>query len=153
VARPMPGGADAEEFADGGDFPRGADAADLGQMAADEIDQPPGDEFEPFVWIIEELAHGDGSGALLAENFEITDILRSKRIFEKEQTVRLQFLGQADGVNGREALVQVVEQLDFFPEMLAQVFEKFRNGAPVSGRLEEFAGKMAFASEAGRSVS
>ena len=66
---------------------------------------------------------------------EVADVLRAERVFEEEQLVRLQVLGQLHRQDGRHPLVDVVQQLDLVAELLAQVLEQLRHGADVRPRL------------------
>ena len=143
VAGAVPGGADAEEVAEVGDFTGHADAADLGDVAADEIDEAFADEVDVFVGVVEEFAHGDGGVALLAEDFEVGDVFGGEGVFEEEGAVWFEFFAEADGVDGIEAFVDVVEEFGFVAELFADVFEKFWDGAAVGGGFKFVAFKMA----------
>src|SRR6476620_1372736 len=147
VAGTMPCGADAKEFAERGDLASRADAADLREVATNEINQAAANEIEPFIWIVEQLTHGDGCGALLAQHFEIANVFRREGIFEEEKPIWLQLFGEPDRIDGRETFVHVVKQLDFVAELFAQILEQFWDGTAVNGGLEEFPGEMPFASE------
>ena len=122
----LPRRPDAEVLAQGRDFARRAQPADLRNVDADEIDQAPAYEIEPFSRVVEQFTHGEGSGTLLPQDFEISHVLRCERIFKEEEPIRLQLLGEADGINGRQALVHVVEQFNFLAEFLAQILEELR---------------------------
>src|SRR5947209_5294225 len=150
VAWAMPGSPDPIKLAECCDFARGTDAAHLREMAANEIDQAPAYEIEPFIWIVEQLAHGDGSGALLAQGFEIADIFRRKRIFQEKEPVGFEFLRQADGIDGWQTLVHIVEQFDVVAELLAQIFEELGNFESIFPRLEELTREMTFPDQFGR---
>src|SRR2546426_9651532 len=105
----MPGSAHAVKLADGCDLARGADTAYLREMATDEIDQPPADQIEPFVWIVEEFAHRYWRRTLLTQNLEVPDVFRRERVFQKKEPVRFDFFGQPNRVDGRKPLVRVME--------------------------------------------
>src|SRR5438046_930959 len=120
----MPGGADPEKFAERRNFSSHANAADLAEVASDVIDEAVFDDIHVLVGVIEEFTHRNGRGALLAQNFEITDILRAKRIFHEEWMILLDFFANIDRVDGIEAFVHVVEQFDFFAEIFAHELEK-----------------------------
>src|SRR5688572_5116903 len=143
VAGTVPGGADAEKFAESGDFARDADAADLRNVAANEIDEAVFDDVEIFVGVVKEFAHGDRAGAELAQGFEVADIFGREGVFEEEGTVLLDFAADVDGVDWMQALVHIVKEFDFFAEVFAHVFEKFGNGAAIGGGFEDVSGEMA----------
>src|SRR5579884_1388615 len=109
VAGTVPGGADAEELGHGGDLANGRQAASLRDVDADEIDEALGDERGPLVRAVEEFAHGELRGALLADHAEIRDVFGREGVFEEEQAERLDFFGEADGLDGRDAFVYIVE--------------------------------------------
>src|SRR5215212_7854853 len=102
VARPMPGRAHAEEIAKSRDLAGHADAADLREMAANEINQTPADNIDVFIRIIEQLAHRNWRRALLPKNFEVTDIFGREGIFHEIWAILFQLLAKADRVDGRQ---------------------------------------------------
>ena len=112
VAGSVPGGLHAEEFAERGHLPRHAQAADLRDVDADEVDQPLGDQRHVFLLSVEQLAHRERNARLLADQPEVILLLGRQRVFQEEQMVLLQLLAQADRLAGRDPLVHVVEQLD-----------------------------------------
>src|SRR5437762_1614941 len=119
----MPRRAHPKEVAERRDFSSGANASDLREMAADEIDETAADKIDPFVWIVEQLTHRDRHGTLLAQDFEVTNVFGSERVFEEEKTIGLKFFHETDGVDGRETFVGIVEQFDVIAELLAEVLE------------------------------
>ena len=52
-------------------------------------------------------------------------------------------LRQADGIDGRQSLVHVVEQFDVVAELFAEILEELRHRTPILGRLEQFAAEKA----------
>ncbi len=117
VAGSVPCGFDAELFAQDGDLARGREAAGLSDVNADVIDQALGDERGPFMRAVEEFAHRDRGGALLADLAEVSDVFRGERVFHEEQVILLGFLGEHDGLVGRDALVHVVQQIDLVAQL------------------------------------
>ena len=61
---------------------------------------------------------------LLAQMLEVSDVFRGERIFQEEHPDGFQVLGQLDGHDGGQQLVDVGQQLDLFAEPLAQLSEK-----------------------------
>src|SRR5205085_3982044 len=120
--------------------------------APDKINQSSAHKVEPLAGIIEQFAHGNRRGALLAQYLEIANVFRREGVLEEEQPVSLQFLCQANRVDGRKPLMHVMEQLDLFAEMLAQIAEKFWDSPAVGRRLEQFAREVAFPHQPGRGV-
>ena len=57
--------------------------------------------------------------------------LRRERILEEEQAVRLQRLAQVDGFVERDALVDVMQELDVVAKLGPQMFEEFGQHANV----------------------
>ena len=117
VAGAVPGGADAEELAERRHLARRAQAADLRDVDADEVDQPLGDERHVFVLRVEQLAHRDRDARLLAQQPEVVVLLGRERVFEEEQAVRLERLAEVDRLVRRDPLVHVVQQLDLVAEL------------------------------------
>ncbi len=66
---------------------------------------------------------------MLADQAEAFFVLRPQRIFEKEEVIGLKLSRQARGLDRRQPLVDVMEQLDLIAQRHAQVLEKARNGA------------------------
>src|SRR6185312_11271956 len=140
VAGAVPCGLDAELFGEDGDFAGGREASRLRDVAADVIDEAFGDKRGPFVGAVEELAHGDGSGALLTDLAEVRDVFGGERVFHEEEVVLLEVFGEADGFVGGDALVDVMQEADFLAELFACGVEHFQNAADVGERFEDGAG-------------
>src|SRR5205085_10026916 len=66
----MPGRAYPKGFTEHGQFFGWRQTPDVADMDPYKIDQTIGNEGHPFLWIGEELAHGDGSSDLLAKHLE-----------------------------------------------------------------------------------
>jgi len=135
VAGAVEGGSHAEELPEGGHLARRRQPADVGDVHADKVDQTLADERHVLCRADKQLAQGDGRGALLAHHAQVVDVLRREQVFEEEQAVLLQGLGQPDGLNGGNALVDVVQQFHFVPEGTAQVGEQARRRHNVRRRL------------------
>src|SRR6266542_4877778 len=106
----MPGGAHGEELAQRSELARGGDAADVRDVDAHKVDQAVAHEWEVLVDVDKELAHGDGDAGLLAHDAEVVDVLGREGVFIEEEVVRLEVLGELDGLDGWDALVDVVEE-------------------------------------------
>ena len=79
VAGAVPCRLHAEVLAQDRDFAAGREAARLRDVDADVIDQALGDERRPFVRAVEQFAHRDGRGALLADLAEVGDVFGRQR--------------------------------------------------------------------------
>src|SRR5258707_860207 len=119
----MPGGPHTEELAIGGQFSRHAQTTDIRDMNAHEVDQPPGNERNIFCLIDIKLTHGNRNRGLLPQEGEVPVVLGSERILEEKEVVLLQFLGQIDRLDRRNALVNIVKKLDFVSELHAEMLE------------------------------
>ena len=94
---------------------------------ANEVDQPLGDQRQPFVRIDEQLAHGLRRRALLAHQPKAGDLLGRKRVFEEEQAVWFEQLGQRHRVMWMQVLVHVVGELEAKAKLVAKVGEHLGN--------------------------
>ena len=74
---------------------------------------------------IEKLAHRQRRGALLADHAEPLNVLGRERVFEEEETEALDLLGKADSLDGRYALVDIVQDFQFVAEFLAHGLKHF----------------------------
>ena len=72
-----------------------------------------------------------------AHDTEVVDVLRGERVFQEEKVVRLQVLGEADRLDGRDTLMKIVQQLHGIAELRAQVVEQARRLAHIGRRLED----------------
>ncbi len=116
IARSVPGGANAEELAEGGQF--------AGLLS------PPMSEMWTRMksirrswisgtysaWLTKSSPIAIGIARLLAEEREVAVVLRRERVFEEEEPVLLQLLRQPDRQDRRHPLVDVVQQLDLVAE-------------------------------------
>ncbi len=137
VAWSVPGGADVELFGEHGDLATRGEAADLRDMAADVINEALGDEGLPLVRAVEELAHGERGGAVLADLAEVVDVFGREGVFEEEEVELLGLLGELYGLIRGIALVHVVEKADLFAELGATLFEELEAAAHGDERFEE----------------
>ena len=119
------------------DFARGRESARLGNVHADVVDEPFGDQRLPLVRAVEEFAHGDGRGAILPDLPEVADILRRERVFDEEHPELLGVLAELHSLVGRDPLVHVVQQLDFFAQFLPADLQQFQSAAQVDRRIED----------------
>src|SRR5260221_13353598 len=74
IAGTMPGRAHVVDLAESGDLAARGQPAGLGNVDADVVDEPLGDKRRPLVRAVEQLAHGERGGALLADHAEVCDI-------------------------------------------------------------------------------
>ena len=84
----------------------------------------------------EQFAHGQRSGCLLADGLEPGHIFGRHNVFEEEQPVRLQRLGQHHRLGGRNALVDIVHKLHVEPEFRTQLIEHLDGVIHVRGGLK-----------------
>ena len=68
---------------------------------------------------VEDLAHRERRRGVLADEAEALLQLRGHRVLQPEQVVGLEVLAEARGLDRRQAVVHVVEQVDVGPEALA----------------------------------
>jgi len=119
----VPGRPHLESLRQGGQFTRRGQAADLRKVYADEINQPLGNESGPFMRAVEQFSHGDRGAALLPQRPKIADGLGRERVFDEERMVALKFLAKPNRLDRLDALMDVMQQFDFLPELLADALE------------------------------
>ena len=124
VARPVPGGLDAEELASAGHLARRLRPPICEMWMRMKSISRPAISGQVLLLGVEQLAHGDRRARLLADRRKCP-CPRAKRVFQEEQVVLLQLLAQADRLARRHPLVDVVEQLDLVAELRPQVVEQF----------------------------
>ncbi len=107
-----------------------------GDVDANEIDPPIGHQGQPFIAVHEQLTHRERSGALRLDLLKPGHVLWRKCIFQEEQPVRLQCLGKYQRLGGRNALVNVVDEVYFEADFLAEVVEHPDRVIDVRGRLK-----------------
>jgi len=76
VARTVPRGFDAVHLAQNRNLPRRREAAGLGKVHADVVDEAFRHQWDPLVRTVEEFAHGDRRSAILSDLPEIAEVLR-----------------------------------------------------------------------------
>ena len=74
------------------------------------------DQRHPLGLVDEQLAHRDRDRRLLAQQREPADVLGREAVLEEEEPELLELLGQPDRLDRRDALVDVVQQLDLVAE-------------------------------------
>src|SRR5215211_1998510 len=104
-------------------------------MHPDKVDQTFPDERNVLGLVDEQLPYGHRSCGPPAQEMKILGVLGGERVVEEEQVVRFELPGEAYRMDRRNALVDVVQQLDLVAKSLAQVFEETRDQATVRGRL------------------
>src|SRR5215212_7256702 len=104
-------------------------------MHPDKVDQMFPDERNVLGLVDEQLPHGHRSCGPPAQEMKILGVLGGERVFEEEQMIRFDLPGEAYRLDRRNALVDVVQQLDLVAKSLAQVFEETRDQATVRSRL------------------
>ena len=113
----------AELLGENRDLARGSESAGLRNVYPDVIDQALGDQRLPLVRAVEQLAHGDRRGAVLADLPEVAEIFRRERIFEEEHFELLGVLAELHGLVRQQAFVHVMQQFDFLAQLLAADFQ------------------------------
>ena len=88
-------------------------------------------------WVLNSSPIAMRNAGLLPQQAEVIVLLRRERILEEEQPVRLERLAQVDALIERDALVHVVQQLDFVTELGAEVLEELRQHPAVRRRLPD----------------
>src|ERR1700710_1427867 len=86
----MPSRLDPVLFGENCDFASWAEAARLGKMDTNVVDQPSFNQRLPLVWIIEEFAHGDWRCAIFSDLTKVTQIFRGEWVFKE---IHLKFFG------------------------------------------------------------
>jgi hypothetical protein len=137
IAGPVPGGLNTELLGHDGDLARGGKAADLRDVATDVVDEALGDERLPLVGVVEELAHGEGGGALIADLAEVVDVFGREGVFEEKEVKFFALFGEFDGLVGAVPLVHVMEETDLVAELSARLFEELEAAAHGVGRFEQ----------------
>ena len=137
VSGPVPGGLHPVELGQDRHLPARREAAGLGDVDPDVVDEPLGDERRPLVGAVEELPHGDRRRALLADEAEPPEVLGGDGVLEEEEPEPLHVLAEAHGLGGGDPLVDVVEQLDLVAQLRPRPLEQLQGPAHVGGGLED----------------
>src|ERR1035437_9543685 len=131
----MPGGSGTEELTQRRELASRREAPDVRDMHSDEIDQAIPDERHVFGLVDIQLAHRQWDARLRSEHPEVVPARGCEYVLQKEQVVGLEVLCELDSHDWRDPLVNVVQQLDAFPELASEVFEHSRNQPAVGPRL------------------
>jgi hypothetical protein len=126
VSRPMPCGSHAKLLGQHSDFARGSEAAGLRHVDAYVIDEPFRNQRLPFVRTVEQFAHRDWGGALLADVAEPGEIFRREGVLNEIRIVRLRLFAKLNGKRYGEALMYVVAESYLCAEFLAKCSEQFQ---------------------------
>jgi hypothetical protein len=105
-------------------------------VRADEVDQPPRHQRRDLPRVAEQLAQGDRGCADAADLGQPVGVLRRENVLEEEQTEGLEGLGELDRVDGGEALVHVVQQLDLLAKLPAEILEQGGDAPELLARVE-----------------
>ena len=136
IAGAVPSGAEAVQVGVEGDVARQGETAHLAYMHTNKVDELPGNQWLPFARVVEQLAHGQRRGALLADAGEPLQVLRREEIFQEEELGRLQVFRKLHRVDGLQAFVDIVKQLDFWADCGAHMLDHPKLGAHVVARVE-----------------
>ncbi len=131
VTGSVPRRADTEELAHRRHLFRRTEATDLRNVHANEVDQSSGDEWSPFVGVIEQFAHRDRDGGLLSEVVEVADIFGSEGVFDEEGSKLFEVTAELNGEHWRDSFVDVVQQFDLVAELFADEGEQLRDESGV----------------------
>jgi hypothetical protein len=132
----VPGRANVEELTARGYLARHVQAARGRDVNADEINPAVRHQRQPLMAVYEKLAHGKGSGALLAHDLKPGHVFRRKTVLEEEKPERLHGLGKHQRLRGRDALMDVMHELYVEAQLRAQVVEHLDGVVYVRGGLE-----------------
>ena len=83
---------------------------------------------------IEDLAHRQRRGGVLADQPEGRLVLGGRRVLQPEQAIGLQVLAEPPGLDRREAVVDVVQQMDVPAQRVARLLEQLGHEAHVLRR-------------------
>ena len=103
------------------------DPAGVHDGGADVVDQLFFHELLAVPDRVEHLAHGERRHRMLADQAEVRLVLGRRRILHPEQVERLECLAQPRGLDRRQPVVHVVQQVWLRAEPRAQRFEQLRN--------------------------
>ncbi len=136
VAGAVPRRLDVEALGDGRNLARLRQPADVPDVAANEINQLLGEQRQCLPARVEQLAHCQRRGRVLADQAEALFVLRAQRVFQEEQVIRLKFLRQPRRLNRVQPLVDIVQELDLFAQRHAQVFQQPGDNSQIRPRLK-----------------
>ena len=131
IARAVRAGAHAVEVREGEDPAQVRDAAGVRNGGADVVDEPFGDQLLAVPDRVEHLAHRDGRGGVLADQAERRLVLGRRRVLDPERPVLLQRRAQPAGLDRRQAVVHVVQDVHAVAELFADVGHHLRREVQV----------------------
>jgi hypothetical protein len=126
-----------------GDAPQVRDAAGVDHRGADVVDELVLDQVLAVPDGVEHLAHGQRRGGVLADQAEGLLVLGRRGVLDPEQAIGLQVLAQAPGLDRREPVVHVVQQVDVVAHSRAHGVEQLGRVAQVLGRVPIVLGRQA----------
>src|SRR5207237_4439220 len=114
---------------------------DVADVDAYKINQVVGNEGHPFLRIVKDFAHGNGSGDLLAEHLEPHVLFRWQGVFQKEESVRFKLLGHTYRLDRCQMLMDIMQQLHLVAQMRTEILKEAGNAASVGIGVEIEAGR------------
>ena len=141
VGRAVAAGADLIEIGEVRDLAQMADAAGMDHGGADIVDQLVLDQFAAIMDRVEDLAHGQRRGGVLADQLERVLIFRRGRIFQPEGAILFQILAQATGLDRGQAMMDVVQQMHVPAQRLARSLEQFGDDAEIFAGVPDIFGR------------
>ena len=117
IARTVPRGSHIVHIGKCSDIARRSNTPHLADVHANKINEPILNKRCPLVRMIKKFAHRQRCGALRAHVVKIRIVFRRESIFQKEKLERLHIFGKLDGVNRAQTLVNIVQKLDFRPDL------------------------------------
>lgn len=119
----------AELFREDLQLPRRGDAADLTDVDPDKVNQLFGDQPLPLLAVVKQLPLRKGGAGLLPQAAEPGQLFQRQGVFQKKELQGLQLLGELNGLDGGDPLMDIVDELDFVPLPLADPLEQL-DGVP-----------------------
>ena len=107
----------------------------LADVHANKIDEPILNKRHPLVRMIKKFAHRQGCGTLRAHVVKIRIVFRRERIFQKEKLKRLHIFGKLDRVNRAQTLVNIVQKLDFRPNLRTHMPNHIAHATTIFSRM------------------
>ena len=143
IRRPVAAGAHLVQRRQVGDAAQVRDAAGVDDGGADVVDELLLDQALAVPDGIEDLAHGQRRGRVLADQAEGVLVLGRGRVLDPEQAVGLELAAQARGLDGCEAVVHVVQQVVLPAQLGAHGLEQARHVAQVLAGVPVVLGRQA----------
>ena len=138
---PWHAGADMVDRGEIEDALQPGDAARVDGGDADVVDQLFGDQLLAVPDRVEDLAQRDGRGRVLADQAEALLQLRRDRVLQPEEAVGFEILAEPRGLDGGQAVVGVVQEVDVPAHGIAQLLEELRDQRQVLVRRPDFLGR------------